>query len=429
MQYTFIPGDDIPAESFQTIDPDNPVAQSPAQLIGGNDVVLQNFIDLGLGDNNGKFTANIDGVEYEDLGIDLSEPTTSPATEKITQTTSNDQLGTGSGYGQSFNSIEMVQITAIAIYTKLSGANWYDFTLSLREGVGLAGNVISSKQVSAGGLISSGGYEVVFTFDTPILVDPNSDYTFTLTGNSANQTIRYNTTSVYANGHCWLSGTEYTERDLYFKVFGIGLRVEDEGEAYIATLLQAVIRTATSKLETVVYSTDHFEITSAKLGKTTSSILKLQPPTTGTDISGAGYLDLGANATEIAGDGDDYKLVRLDKDGKLLDGLNNVGANQVISDRALNTVYQNTSARTKIVLVSTYNLGYNSGDRSDSKAYIGTTSTPNILVGEHSDGSLNGSHGQLFLIVPPNYYYTITATKSSSSTLPSLTSWFECDLI
>lgn len=34
-----------------SIDPDNPVAQTPAKLIGGTDVVLQNFIDLGLGDD------------------------------------------------------------------------------------------------------------------------------------------------------------------------------------------------------------------------------------------------------------------------------------------------------------------------------------------------------------------------------------------
>ena len=32
------------------------------------------------------------------------------------------------------------------------------------------------------------------------------------------------------------------------------------------------------------------------------------------------------------------------------------------------------------------------------------------------------------MIVPPNYYYTITATESSY-TSTQLVSWFECDLI
>ncbi|HNV63275.1 MAG TPA: hypothetical protein PKN54_10070, partial [Candidatus Cloacimonas acidaminovorans] len=56
---------DIYAQNYKgdgVIDPDNPVAQSPAQLIGGTDVVSQNFIDLGVGDNDGAFKMNIDGV-------------------------------------------------------------------------------------------------------------------------------------------------------------------------------------------------------------------------------------------------------------------------------------------------------------------------------------------------------------------------------
>ena len=147
------------------IDPDNITEQRPAQLIGGTDVVLQNFIDLANNNINGKFSVNIDGVDYNDLEIDLT------------------------------------------------------------------------------GFID--------------------------------------------------------ENDIALKV-------------------QTAIRTATGKLETVVWDTDHFEITSTISGKNNgSSVLRLTAPTTGTDISGAGYLDLGANATEVAGEGDDYKLVRLDENGQV----------------------------------------------------------------------------------------------------------------
>lgn len=55
-----------------SIDPDNPVEQSPAQLIGGTNVVLANFEALEDSDVNGKFSVNIDGVDYNDLEIDLA---------------------------------------------------------------------------------------------------------------------------------------------------------------------------------------------------------------------------------------------------------------------------------------------------------------------------------------------------------------------
>ena len=146
-----------------SIDPDNPVAQSASYLTGGTDVTLSNFTTLGAGTNDGKFSINIDGVDYNDVAVDLSTAT---------------------------------------------------------------------------------------------------------------------------------------------------------DEASIAALIQTAIRIATSSLETVAWSTDHFVITSAYTGRS-SQVLKLTAPTTGTDISVAGYLDLGVNATETPGAGDDYKLVRLDEDGQV----------------------------------------------------------------------------------------------------------------
>lgn len=88
----------------------------------------------------------------------------------------------------------------------------------------------------------------------------------------------------------------------------------------LAQELQNKIRTATSGQETVVYSTDHFVITSGTANRE-SKILKLMAPTTGTNITGAGYLDLGANATETAGTGEEFNLVRLDGSGQMPGGI------------------------------------------------------------------------------------------------------------
>jgi len=84
----------------------------------------------------------------------------------------------------------------------------------------------------------------------------------------------------------------------------------------IASSVQTAIRAATGSTETVIYDTDHFIITSATFNKA-SQVLKLTAPSTGIDISVAGYLDLGVNATETQGDGKDYRLVRLDRNGKI----------------------------------------------------------------------------------------------------------------
>ena len=71
--YNFTPGDKLYAKDVNSIDPDNPTEQTPAKLIGGDDVVLANFQALGVGDNDGAFKINIDGVEYDNVSIDLWE--------------------------------------------------------------------------------------------------------------------------------------------------------------------------------------------------------------------------------------------------------------------------------------------------------------------------------------------------------------------
>jgi hypothetical protein len=162
--------------------------------------------------------------------------------------------------------------------------------------------------------------------DVDLSLDENTSYAYvfettgTLNG-SNNYMIRSNSSGGYANGKmCWyLSGawqSSYDSKDFSFKVKAgkSAVNLSD-----VATQLQTAIRATTSKTETVIYDTDKFKITSATEGSS-SKILKLMTPSTGTDISGAGatpYLDCATNATETLGTGEDYNLPRLGLDGKL----------------------------------------------------------------------------------------------------------------
>ena len=425
-----------------SIDPGNPTPLSPAKLIGGTDVVLQNFIDLADGANDGAFKINIDGVEYDNVSIDLSSTGISISQEIGEETgvnysrTYSDDL-----QGQSFfwegGTLTKIDLTLRKVNTPTG-----EYTLNLYEADENdfpTGSVIKSVSKLSQDLTTS---YADYSFDFNVLLVGNKKYVLVLsyTGGSTSHYVQwaYTDSNVYSGGisiRSFNGGSSWSTNGTSDKRFIIyGINSEEE----MANVIQTAIRTKTSKGETVIWDTDHFEITSTISGKNKGSqVLKLQPPTTGTDISGAGYLDLGENAIEVAGDGDDYKLVRLDEDGKIpLEVLgklsSQIGENHVTSGRALNTVYQNTTNRTKIVSVSTRNSGYSGGGKySESFAYIGTTNPPSTLVGRYS--TLQSGIGQLFMIVPPNYYYTITATYEGTDYyddhVPKLVSWFECDLI
>ena len=109
--------------------------------------------------------------------------------------------------------------------------------------------------------------------------------------------------------------------------------------AEIASNLQTSIRLATGGAEIAEYDTDHFKITSGLAG-VSSQILKLMSPSSGTDISGAGatpYLDMADNATEVAGEGEDYNLVRLRQDGKISGELVDTGIIIIASDNPVSS--------------------------------------------------------------------------------------------
>lgn len=78
----------------------------------------------------------------------------------------------------------------------------------------------------------------------------------------------------------------------------------------VASAVQTAIRARTGNTEFVSYSNYQFKIESS-IGGNFKEISILTSPTTGTDISGNSYLDLGSNATIINGKGEAFRLVRL----------------------------------------------------------------------------------------------------------------------
>ncbi|NLK23677.1 MAG: hypothetical protein GX309_06775 [Clostridiales bacterium] len=436
MKYTFSPGEDIPAESFQTLDPDNPVAQTPAKLIGGTDVTSSNFITLGAGANDGAFKINIDGVEYDNVGIDLSESKISISQE----------IGNSDAYfhnsqvrqGQSFF-WEGGTLTKIDLTLSKRNTPTGEYTLNLYEADENdfpTGSVIKSVSKLSQDLTTS---YADYSFDFNVLLVGNKKYVLVLSFTGVSLTDgklnciqwAYTDSNVYSGGISIVStdgGSTWNAQNTYDKRFIIysGI-ISGDGEE-IASVIQTAIRARTGKSETVIWDTDHFEITSSISGKTTSSILKLTAPTTGTDISGAGYLDLGENATEVAGDGDDYKLVRLDKDGKIPQLPTHTGDNQVVSGKSLNSVYQNTSVVPRIIIVSAYHNAGIGGTNCRLTGKIGTTNTPDktcAITGNDTSGNSYNIYTSITFIVPAGYYYTVSGVGSTIV----LTNWFECDLI
>ena len=323
MKYTFNPGENIPAESFQTIDPDNPVAQSAGELTGGDNVSdIDTFEALAVGSNNGKFSINVDGIEYDDIALTLATLSTLYTTLLSNESTgnyySNQQI-----VAQSFtlNKKSKLRDIDIALVSFSAGT----FVLTIVEGEALTGTPLftsPSLGISQHLFCDLGGLELEAGLYT---------FVFTANGNKINPAFSSDN-SGSGSQRCYV-GDSWWNENLVFTLIGI------ENQDYyddIALKLQNAIRGETSKTEIVIWDTDHFKITSSTANKD-SKILKLISPTTGTDITGNDtelYLDLGANATEVAGDGDEYKLVRLDENGKikheLLEGIEEVDSTYIV---------------------------------------------------------------------------------------------------
>jgi hypothetical protein len=122
----------------------------------------------------------------------------------------------------------------------------------------------------------------------------------------------------------------------------------------VASTIQTALQTATSGSETVVWSTDHFIITSGTSDEDSEiSVLSTSTGTVGTDISGAGASDWmdcdTGNGVATQGTSDHEKLVKLDTEGKIakeFDKLNikTLTAGETIAGATLPVaVYQDSS--------------------------------------------------------------------------------------
>lgn len=102
-------------------------------------------------------------------------------------------------------------------------------------------------------------------------------------------------TSAQSNAGTWAAVTDGSFRvtvdGVTYNVDGIDF-TGDLSMSDVATTIQTALRAATSGTETVVWSTDHFVITSGDTSSTSAvSLLETSTGTVGTDISGAGASD------------------------------------------------------------------------------------------------------------------------------------------
>lgn len=307
----FQKGDDLPGVNIDSIDPENITPQSAGYLVGGTGhSALSVFQALGAGANDGKFKINVDGNVYDNVGIDLLPP-------------SNINVGGNSSLyglhnnscGQSFTLTKETYVTQIGLYiTKSSSGNW-NFVMNLyaaNNDGSPTGPVLATVTLNAGTPPYLNGWQYL-TVNQSL---PAGKYHLACPPSSQSYEwytqVFYNTSS-YSGGSAFYNGVAQAGKNLYMSV-----QVNSTiSLSSIAGSIQSAIRTATGKTETVIYDTNHYKITSAKLGRD-SKILKLMSPSTGTDISGAGatpYLDCAGNATEVLGMGEEWNLVRLNENG------------------------------------------------------------------------------------------------------------------
>lgn len=381
------------------IDPDNITSQSKATLYGGTDIDLENFQDLASTTNDGIFVLNIDENEY-DISLDLNKvPNDESTVQSFTNATYN---------GEAFT---------------LTLSNDKDFIIQnislINSDGGCVGRVIIKEDDSGGDVIARSDLTsfpnaatgtAYFTGDNEILLENGNDYYFYVEEISGTDGFIKN--NVSNKNYYIMKGRELSSPD---------------NLSNLTEYIQSVITTL-PRTEIFEYNTDHFEISSGGRNRTIS----ITASSTGTDISGAGYLDL-FGGTFIAGSGEDYKLVKTDEDGKINTELMTKQQDVMLGNisytsRALNTVYQNDTDKIKLIVANIYTAGTLGAD-STNIGMIGETNNPSIVISQtrNKAGAQGGSYiaSPIFLIVKPNWYYKIYNPGSDSS----IVSWFECDLI
>lgn len=316
----FIPDEELPAENVNSIDPDNIETQTEGQLIGGSSIGITELKSLANGDNNGAFKINIDGTENDNVAVDiysaLSNPANASATETeqlaIGSTASNEKFSYTYVFWQTFTMPANVFIKKIKLYQHENDGS------SIKICKANANDTLESTDALATGSYSGAEGEKEITLSSPVYTGKTQrKFAVVVAGQSGSW--RYLKTSgsrSYMDGRLWNSSS-FKDKDLYLKVY-----VSDvDNNLFLVDLAgktQTAVRTKTTKTETVIYNTDHYEIKSVTPGKT-SKVLKATAPSAGTNISE--LLDIGSNATEIAGQGDDFNLIRANGDNVIPRGV------------------------------------------------------------------------------------------------------------
>lgn len=300
----FIPGQKLPAENVNSIDPENIDPRSAGYLTGGTGhSALSVFQALANGANDGKIKINIDGTVYDNLALDLTITNTEST---LINQLSGTSATAGGPTGQSFTLSQKTKIKSLSAYFNSTPSS---ASARIRVGKSMTSEIVGE---STSVVLGS---PTTFTFGDGVVLEAGT-YTFEM--KHATGYIYFTTSNPYSGGDAFIQGSWRSGYDIKFSVIAATIDIVSSLDE-IANFIQSAIRTAIGSLETVVYDTDHFVITSAYAGST-SQILKLMTPTSGTDISGAGataYLDCADNATETLGTGEDFNLVRLNENGKL----------------------------------------------------------------------------------------------------------------
>ena len=316
----FVAGDKLLAteliDNFTILEPVADYYISVGYLTGGINVsALSVFNTLMNGSNDGKLSINIDGVDNNDIHLPLANPDGTEINQVEIAQAGNiwEDIGTSEGdsLGQTFTiPTGMANLTALTIHTDSSGTTHY---------VKVYTDATRTTLLGSGSVITSATGNQKITLDTPINVAENDVLYAVFYVSVGGRRFYRSGSQSYSGGYLYVDNVQQDVwEDLKMIVHG-----ESSGDFTdindLTPLLQSAIRGATGAEEVVEYDTDHFKITSVTEGSS-SVILKMTSPSTGTDISGNDtdkYFDLGEGATETIGTLSEDRVIKTGDDGRL----------------------------------------------------------------------------------------------------------------